>query len=111
MRTVQGTSLAQCHSSSPMRSHVLLKIGLAREQELQEAQALASQGLIDAQEHEIVFEAGLRHRGAKEPPAGSYELEGVLGAIIVPGNPVVVQEGKQSVPVPLDPSLVPLGDL
>src|SRR4051812_24880214 len=69
-------------SSSPSIGRCkLLDIGLAREQEPQQAQALASQGLVDAQEHEVVLETGFGDRGAKKPPAGSHELDGVLGAV------------------------------
>src|SRR5262249_62052614 len=94
-----------------MRSQVLLKIGLAREEEPQEAQALSPQGLIDAEEDEVVLEPGLPDHTIQEPPPRGDQLQSVLGRIVVPGDSIVIQECEQAVAIPLESPLVSPGDL
>src|SRR5271157_795953 len=106
-----GSSIFGLTSSPPIRRHELLQVGLAGEQKPQQADPLASQGLIDAQEDEIVLETRLRDRSPEQPSARSHEFDGVLSIVVVPRNAVVVQEREEPLPVLLDPGLVALGDL
>src|SRR4051794_16015334 len=71
-------------------------VGFTREQELPESEPTVAERLIDAQQDQVVPEALLAEgtRPLHPLPAGHEPLDRVLGVVVVPGDPIVVQEGE-----------------
>src|SRR5258708_3906381 len=95
----------------PLSLAVNLDIPIPRQKELEEADAAVFAGLADAQQHEEVGQA-LRTHLAIEHLAGPGErLDRVLPRVVVPRNPIVLQECEEPALVLEEPSLVTLGQL
>ena len=87
------------------RLHILLP----REEELEKANTAVLAGLVDAQQHEVVREPVLSHLTVSDPSVVGERLDRVLGVVVVPGDPVVVEEREEPALVPKQPLLVALG--
>ena len=68
--------------------HVLL----ARQKELQEADTLVSTGLEEAEENQVIVQTRLGQGPYCILTIARKPLDGVLGAIVVPGDTIMVDE-------------------
>ena len=76
----------------PFNEHV--DVLLAGEKEFQETDPFVPTRLAEAKKHQVILQALLFQTAAPVLPVIGEALDGILGIIVVPRHPVVLDEGK-----------------
>jgi hypothetical protein len=90
------------HGAPPLyasRCAERVEVSLAQKEELQEADAPVAARVTEAEQHQVVGQPGFLH-----DPDGVFAVVGeafygVLGAVVVPGYAIMLDEGEQLVPI------------
>src|SRR5258708_7741898 len=76
-----------------------IDVTLSRKEELQEAHAPVATGVTETEQHEVVAQPGLLHDPDRVLTVVREPLNGVLSVVVIPGYAIMLDEGKQLVPI------------
>ena len=88
-------STASAASSGPRAEAI--DVTLAGQEEFQQTNPLVLAGLVDAEQCQVGFEPRLVHVPVHSGPVLGEMLDGMLGEVVVPGDPIVIEELEQLV--------------
>src|SRR5438552_5790361 len=76
-----------------------IDVAFSRKEELQEAHAPVATGVTETEQHEIVGQAGFFHNSDRVFSVVGKPLDGVLSVVVIPGYAIMLDEGKQLIPI------------
>ncbi len=77
-------------------------IVLPREEEVEKVQALVLACLAHAQQDQVLVDPLHRGEALNPPPQAGKRLDRMLGIVVVPGNPIVLEKGEEAASVFLE---------